>query len=67
MTGALDTALDYAYLLSITCRDDKVQEFDERWDDILLSMHDPGVRSPPDGRTIAPMRALLTQLGITAG
>ena len=37
-TGAHDTVLGYADLLSITLRNDNVQEFDRRWDDILLSM-----------------------------
>ena len=34
VTGAHDTVLDYADLLSITLRNDNVQEFDTRWDDI---------------------------------
>ena len=38
VTGAHDTVLDYADLLSITLRNDDVQEFETRWDDILLSM-----------------------------
>ena len=38
VTGAHDTVLDYADLFSITLRDDNVQEFDTRWDDILFSM-----------------------------
>ena len=38
VTGAHDTVLDYADLFSITLRNDKVQEFDTRWDEILLSM-----------------------------
>ena len=38
VTGAHDTVLDYADLFSITLRDDNVQEFDSRWDDILLPM-----------------------------
>ena len=37
-TGAHDTVLDYADLFSITLRDDNVQEFDARWDEMLLSM-----------------------------
>ena len=37
-TGAHDTVLDYADLFSITLRNDDVQEFDTRWDEILLSM-----------------------------
>ena len=38
VTGAHDTVLDYADLFSTTFRNDNVQEFDTRWDDILLSM-----------------------------
>ena len=38
VTGAHDTVLDYAYVFSVTLRDDNVQEFDTRWDEILLSM-----------------------------
>ena len=38
MTGAHDTVLDYADLFSVTLRDDNVQEFDTRWDEVLLSM-----------------------------
>ena len=30
--------LDYADLFSIVLRNDNIQEFDTRWDDILLSM-----------------------------
>ena len=41
--GAHDTVLDYADFFSITLRDDNVQEFDTRWDEILLSM----TRIPP--------------------
>ena len=37
-TGAHDTVLDYADFFSITLRDDNVQEFDARWDEMLLSM-----------------------------
>ena len=36
--GAHDAVLDYADLFSITLRNDDVQEFDTRWDEILLSM-----------------------------
>ena len=36
--GAHDTVLDYGDLFSVTFRDDNVQEFDARWDEILLSM-----------------------------
>ena len=38
VTGAHDTVLDYADLLTITLCNDDVQEFDTRWDEILLSM-----------------------------
>ena len=38
MTGAHDTVLDYADLLSVTLRDDNIQEFGTRWDEVLLSM-----------------------------
>ena len=38
VTGAHDTVLDYTDLFSITLRNDNVQEFDTRWDEILLSM-----------------------------
>ena len=38
VTGAHDTVLDYADLFPITLRNDDVQEFDSRWDEILLSM-----------------------------
>ena len=36
VTGAHDTVLDCADLFSITLRDDNVQEFDTRWDEMLL-------------------------------
>ena len=38
VTSARDTVLDYADLFSVTLRNDGVQEFDTRWDEILLSM-----------------------------
>ena len=38
VTGAHDTVLDYADLFTMTSRNDDVQEFDARWDEILLSM-----------------------------
>ena len=38
VTGGHDTVLDYADLFTITLRNDDVQDFDTRWDDILLSM-----------------------------
>ena len=37
-TGAHDTVLDFADLFSVTLRDDNIQEFDTRWDEVLLSM-----------------------------
>ena len=36
VTGAHGTVLDYAFC--VTLRDDNVQEFDTRWDEVLLSM-----------------------------
>ena len=38
VTGAHDTVLDYADLFTITLRNDDVQEFDTRWDEILVCM-----------------------------
>ena len=38
VTGAHDTVLDYADLFTVILRKDDVQEFDTRWDEILLSM-----------------------------
>ena len=38
VTGAHDTVLDYADLFTITLRDDDVQEFDTRWDQIPVCM-----------------------------
>ena len=38
VTGAHDTVLDYADLFSVSLRDGNVQEFDTRWDEVLLSM-----------------------------
>ena len=37
VTGAHDAVLDYADLFSVTLRDDNIQEFDTRWDEVLLS------------------------------
>ena len=37
-TGAHDTVLDHADLFSITLRNYNVQDFDTRWDEMLLSM-----------------------------
>ena len=39
VTGARDRVLDYADLFSITLRNDDVQEFDTRWDEILFMIH----------------------------
>ena len=36
VAGAHDTVLDYADLSTLTLRNDDVQEFDTRWDEILL-------------------------------
>ena len=38
VTGAHGTVLDYADLFSVTLRDYNNQEFDTRWDEVLLSM-----------------------------
>ena len=38
VTGAHDTELDFADLFSVTLHDDNVQEFDTRWDEVLLSV-----------------------------
>ena len=38
LTGAHDTVLDYADLFSVTLHDDNIQEFDTRWDEVLLSV-----------------------------
>ena len=40
VTGAHDTVLDFADLFHVTLHDDDiVQEFDTRWDEVLLSIH----------------------------
>ena len=44
VTGARDSFLDYADFFSVTLRDDNVQDFDTRWDDILLSMSEDSIR-----------------------
>ena len=44
VTGAHDTVLDNANVFSVTLRNDDVQDFDTRWDEILLSM----TEMPPD-------------------
>ena len=38
VTGVNDSVLDYADLFSIVLRNDNIQEFDTRGDEILLSM-----------------------------
>ena len=38
VTGANDSVENYADLFTITLRNDDIQEFDSKWDDILLSM-----------------------------
>ena len=42
--GAHDAVLNCADLFSVTLHDDNIQEFDTRWDEILLSM----TKSPPN-------------------
>ena len=38
VTGAHDTVLDHADLFKVTLHDDNIQEFDTRWDEVLLPM-----------------------------
>ena len=38
VTGANDSVENYADLFTIALRDDDIQEFDSKWDEILLSM-----------------------------
>ena len=38
VTCAHDAVSDYADVFSVTLHDDNVQEFDTRWDEVLLSM-----------------------------
>ena len=38
VTGAHDAVLDYADLFSVALHDDNIQDFDTRWDGVLLSM-----------------------------
>ena len=38
VTCAHDTVLDDADLFSVTLHDDNIQEFDTRWDEVLLPM-----------------------------
>ena len=44
VTGANDSVENYADLLTIGLRNDDIQEFDSKWDEILLSM----TQVPPD-------------------
>ena len=44
VTGAHDPVLDYADLLTISFRNDDVQELDTKWDDMFLFM----TKIPPD-------------------
>ena len=38
VTGADDAVLDFADSFSVTFHDDNIQEFDTRWEHVLLSM-----------------------------
>ena len=38
VTGANDSVENYADLFTISFRNDEIQEFDSKWDGILLSM-----------------------------
>ena len=38
VTGGHDTLSDYADSFPVTLRDDNIQEFDTRWNEVLLSM-----------------------------
>ena len=44
VTGANDSVENYAGLFTISLRNDDIQEFDTKWDEILLSM----TQVPPD-------------------
>ena len=44
VTGDHDTVLDYADLFSITFRDDTVQDFDTRWDEMVGDAVHPSLR-----------------------
>ena len=52
VAGAHDTVLDYADLFSVTLRNDNDQEFDTRWDEVLLSIirYDMGRSSVIDNK-----------------
>ena len=38
VTGANDSVENYADLFTVVLRNDDIQEFDSKWDEILLSM-----------------------------
>ena len=44
VTGAKDSVENYAYLFTVVLRNDDIQEFDPKWDGILLTM----TQIPPD-------------------
>ena len=44
VTGVQDSVENYADLFTISLRNDDIQEFDSKWDGILLSM----TKIPPD-------------------
>ena len=44
VTGAHDSVENYADLFTVSLRNDDIQEFDSKWDGILLSM----TKNPPD-------------------
>ena len=44
VTGANDPVENYAYLFTVSLRNDDIQEFDSKWDGILLSI----TKIPPD-------------------
>ena len=44
VTGANDSVENYADLFTVVLRNDDIQEFDSKWDEILLSM----TKIPPD-------------------
>ena len=60
VTGANDSVENYADLFTVVLRSDDIQEFDSKWDEILLSMSSktapgslstgsPASRTPPHG------------------
>ena len=44
VTGAHDTVLANADLISVTLHDHNIMEFDTRWDEVLLSMVKKSIR-----------------------